>query len=290
MYKITVWVKLFRVKHYIKNFLIFVPLFFSGNFGSSIEQIKKLMIAFIAFSLMSSLVYIINDINDRDADRLHEIKCKRPIASGQIQISHALIVAVILAITLFGLNWLAMEKPINKGLFYLLLYLILNLLYSFRLKNIPIVDVMILASGFLIRIMYGAQISNIRASDWLILTIIAFSLYMGLGKRRNEILKQGEHTQTRIVLKQYTYEFCDKMMNASMTLGIAFYSLWTISMTYSNILIWSILLVIFICMKYTLIIEGNSHGDPVDVLLKDKMLIVVFFIYAIYMCLAIYII
>lgn len=290
MKKIIAWIKLLRVKHYIKNFLIFVPLFFSADFGKSLEQIVDLIMAFMAFCLVSSLVYIINDINDREADRQHEIKCKRPIASGEIKVSHALIGAMILAISMFLLNSLAKGRFFNAGLLYLFLYLILNIAYSFRLKNIPIVDIMILASGFLIRVLYGAEISGTKAFDWLILTIIAFSLYMGLGKRRNEIIKQGENTRTRAVLKLYTYEFCDKMMIASMTLGIAFYSLWAISMTYSNLLIWSILLVIFICMKYTLVIEGNSYGDPVDVLLEDRILIVALLGYMVYMCLVIYVI
>ena len=113
---------------------------------------------------------------------------------------------------------------------------------------------------------------------------------MGLGKRRNEIIKLGEDTRTRAVLKLYTFEFCDKMMIASMTLGIAFYSLWAISMTYSNLLIWSILLGIFICMKYTLVIEGTSYGDPVDVVLEARLLIVALLGYMVYMCLVIYVI
>ncbi len=290
MKRLITWIRLFRPKHYIKNLLIFVPLFFSASFGKSLEQLGRLFMAFSAFCFVSSLVYIVNDIKDREADRLHEIKCKRPIASGEISAGSAAAAAFILAAAAFFLNWSAAGSPLNAELIFLILYFGLNAAYSFKLKHIPIIDVMILASGFLIRTLYGAEISGTKASDWLILTIIAISLYMGFGKRRNEIIKQNGRFQTREVLKQYTCSFCDKMMNVCMTLGIAFYSLWAISVTYSDLLIWSVIPVIFICMKYTLAVEGNSFGDPVDVLLGDKILIASVLFYVIYMYLVIYII
>jgi len=153
------------------------------------------------------------------------------------------------------------------------------------LKNVPIMDIAILVSGFLIRVIYGGVICNIEVSNWLYLTVMAISFYMGLGKRRNEIIKQG--TESRKVLKFYNYEFLDKNMYMSLAITIVFYSLWCMDIgAVSNSLIniiWTVPLVLIICMKYSLDIEGDSLGDPVDVILSDKLLLGLALIYGLIM-------
>ena len=133
---------------------------------------------------------------------------------------------------------------------------------------------MILVSGYLIRILYGSVITDIPVSSWLYLTVMAFSFYMGLGKRRGEIVNSEKNT--REVLKYYNKDFLDKNMYMTLGLGIVFYSLWCVNSgtiaIYSNKIVFTIPLVIVICMKYSLTVEGDSDGDPISVILKDKWL------------------
>lgn len=186
--KIIAYIKLMRPKHYLKNCLVLVPLFFDLNL-QNISLLFKVLIGFISFSLLSSVVYIINDINDVESDRKSEKKKSRPIASGRVKISEALILALILmsmiVVLSCSLGW--------KGCLWLLFYFVLNIAYSVKLKHMPIVDVTILASGFLIRLLYGAAITEIDISFWLCMTVVALSFYMGLGKRRNELIKAGDN-------------------------------------------------------------------------------------------------
>ncbi len=287
MKKIVNYIKLMRVQHYIKNILIFMPIVFSKNIFN-IEILTNTIIGAISFSLMSSIVYIINDIIDIEADKKHQKKKFRPIASGNISIKEAYIIAIILLIISSLLNMYIKANLLSCAIFYG--YLGINLLYSFKLKHIPIMDIVILASGFLLRLLYGSQITGIQISNWLYLTILSFSFYMALGKRRNELEKIGN--DSRKVLEYYNKSFLDNNMYMCVALGIIFYSLWCIDINSSvngivN-LIWTVPFVIIICMKYSLNIEGDSLGDPVDVILNDKILFILVIAYSIIMFSAIY--
>lgn len=196
-----------RPKHYLKNGLVFVPLFFKGHIFNWNLSIRALL-GFVAFSFMSSVVYIINDINDMEADRKNEAKKDRPLASGAIKVYEAVILALILFFVSVIITYAA-----GAGIIWLLLYLVLNLTYSIKLKHVPIVDVTILAAGYLIRLVYGAAITDISLSFWIGMTAVTFSFYMGLGKRRNELNKLGDDAYAaRGVLKSYNSAFLDKNM------------------------------------------------------------------------------
>lgn len=271
------YLKLFRVKHYLKNVLIFIPAFFGEELFQK-YTLKNIVISFVAFSLISSFVYIFNDIKDCEQDKLHEVKKNRPIASGEIGKRRAGIMGIISLVVAFFLICY-----INKFPAFLIasLYIILNILYSVGLKNIPIIDVLILASGFVIRVLYGAIVAGVECSSWLILTIMAASLYLGLGKRRNELVKVKD-SETRMVLKKYSFQYLDMMMRMCMTIGVVFYSLWSVDIgkkSLNNFYIWTIPIVISIIMKYELDIEKNSYGDPIEVLYKDKVLLCMGFLY-----------
>lgn len=266
---------LMRPQHYIKNFLIFVPLVFSKNL-SDFSLFGKTLLGFLAFSLLASVVYIFNDIHDVDADRLHEIKRNRPIASGKISIPVAYgIIGVLLVISIacnlvcgFGF----------RAFVIMTLYFVTNLGYSLGLKHIPFLDVVLLVAGFLLRVMYGAAVIGVDLSSWVYLTVISLSFYLGLGKRRNELKKAGATGKTRKVLSYYTYEFLDKFMYLCLTLAVAFYALWSADQEVienygTDKLIWTVPLVIVLLMKYSADIETNSYGDPVDVITHDKTLI-----------------
>ncbi len=266
------YVKLLRVKHYIKNLLIFLPLIFSGMLFEK-NNFFKTFLGFICFSLVASSIYIINDIKDREKDRKHKTKCKRPIASGKVSVRSAIILVLLLLISTISITVLS-DIKINS-IMCLVVYFAINLGYSFGLKDIPLLDVAIIVLGFILRVMYGSSIVNIEVSNWLYLTVLAASFYLALGKRRNEINKNGRNA--RKVLSYYNSNFLDKNMYMTLSMAIIFYSLWTtdvkIVQQSNNLLIWTIPIVILICMKYSMDIEGNSDGDPVEVILKDKVII-----------------
>ena len=282
------YLKLMRVHHYIKNLLVFTALLCSGQ----LFQLSKLtsgLIAFIVFSMISSVVYIVNDIRDVEKDRNHPTKSSRPIASGKITVKSAFRLASILLLSSFLCNGLIFKV---KSTLLLILYLFFNIAYSYGLKNLPIVDITILVFGFIIRILYGAVITKIDISNWLYLTAITLFFYFALGKRRNELLHIGT-AETRDVLKSYPVNFLDNSMGMCLTLAIAFYALWcmdkqTISFYNNEHLIFTVPLVLLIIMKYSLNIESGSDGDPVEVLLHDKMLIFLCVLYLLIMLILLY--
>ena len=291
MKKVFNYLKLMRVKHYIKNLLIFLPIIFSGKLFFSYKFFASFF-GFISFSLLSSIVYIINDYKDIDKDKKHPVKKFRPLASGVISKNDAVITIYILSIIVFLIN-IFLVLPLAHNINFILLeilYLFLNVLYSFKLKDYPIIDIFILVSGFLIRLLFGGVICNIVISSWLFLTIMSLSFYMVLGKRRNELLKVS--SSSRNVLKKYSKSFLDNYMNIFLALVIVFYSLWCIDPLTVNRLgdkaIYTVIFVIIILMKYSYDIEGDSFGDPVDVLYNDKVLFLLSILFCLVMLVLIY--
>lgn len=274
------YVKLLRIKHYIKNLLIFLPLLCSGGLISSPCEWVGLLVGFFAFSFMSSAIYLINDIRDRENDAQHPKKCHRPIASGTVGILHASFLSLLLCVAALVMAVYLSGATSWMVLVVLVVYLILNIGYSVYLKHIPVIEVAILASGFLLRVLYGGFVSGIEVSSWLYLTVLSFSFYMGLGKRRNEFDRNPAH-DTRMVLKHYSRRFLDRNMYMFLALSICFYSLW--AMEQGRWALWSVPIVIVCSMRYSLIVEGSSDGDPVEVLLGDKFLLLLGAIYALYM-------
>lgn len=284
------YIKLARFKHCIKNIFILLPLFF-GHKLFDIEADIECILGFFAFSLLSSVVYIVNDINDIENDKRHPQKRLRPIASGKISIKNGIIYAAFLAVLSCVCAYFACrENPFS--VIFLIAYFVINFMYSFGLKNYPIIDVAILASGFLLRLLFGASIVNIDVSSWLYLTVLSLSFYLGLGKRRNELKRQSD--TSRKVLKYYSYEFLDKMMYMFMAIALVFYSLWCADpMTVSNLdpsrIVWTVPVIILILMRYSYIVEGDSDGDPAEVVLHDIPILVLCAFYALLMTLLIYI-
>lgn len=182
------------------------------------------ILGFIAFCAVSSSVYILNDLKDIDNDRKHLTKKMRPLASGKVQVKTAIILMILCWVSAFIISFLI--GKIDATIF-LFLYFILNVGYSMGLKNKPIIDIVILAAGFVIRIFYGGVVTDVNISQWLYLVVVTGSLYMGLGKRRNELKTS---TDTREVLKYYTVDFLDKNMYVCVALADVFYALWTLEM------------------------------------------------------------
>jgi len=283
MSRIKIILKLMRTKHYIKNLLIFVSIFFDRNIFT-VSVLTKVIGGFIAFCAISSTIYIFNDIHDVEQDRQHEVKMNRPIASGAISIQTAYIIAFVLFIAavsinlLYGFNWQAMA--------IMLVYFVCNLGYSLGLKNIPFLDIVLLVMGFMLRVLYGAAIIGSDVSAWVYLTVISLSFYLGLGKRRNELRKNNGEAGTRKVLNFYSFEFLDKFMYLCLTLAIAFYALWSadariVAKYGTDKLIYTVPMVMVLLMKYSADIECNSYGDPVDVITHDKVLLLLSVVFAI---------
>ena len=276
------YLKLIRVKHWLKNGLVFLPLFFSMNL-CNVQYLILCFFAFIIFSLSSSVVYVLNDMADVEKDKLHQIKKKRPLASGAISMAQAKIVIVILCILIaFMMGLLYWNDPNFFIILIPIVYIILNLLYSKWLKHISIIDVVILVSGFVLRVMYGGVVVDVVVSKYLYLMIIFGSFYLGFGKRRNEMIKNGK--KSRKVLEAYNQAFLDKNMYVCLALAIVSYSLWcvdpmTIARTGHDYLFWTIPILMVILQLYSLNIEGSSHGDPIEVVLSDKRLLVVIVLY-----------
>lgn len=276
-----------RMHHYVKNGLLFVAVVCSGQM-TNLSLIIRCLWGFGAFCAIASAVYFLNDIRDLEKDRLHPTKCRRPIASGQIPIDSAWLCTGVLCLLAFICNSRVFHPAATV---LLLLYFILNLAYSFGLKNYPLVDVTILVSGFLIRVVYGAIICGISVSNWLYLTVIAVSFYLALGKRRNELTGQ-KGKDTRHVLQYYSESFLDKSMYMCLGLSNMFYALWTMDKAGTGTggpIIWTVPLVLLISLKYSLTIEGESDADPVEVLLHDKFLLALCALFALYFVAILYV-
>lgn len=271
------YLKLIRVKHWVKNILIFIPLICSGLINY--QNILTCIGGFFAFCFASSFIYVINDIRDIEKDKLHPTKKNRPLASGKIKKSTAIYIAVLMLILSISVNILINNNVFNISLYIILSYIIINILYSFGLKNIAIVDIILLASGFILRVYYGAAIINVEVSDWLFLTILSGSLFLGLGKRKKELITSEK---SRKVLQEYNEAFLDKFQYVTLGLMLVFYSLWVIEQDIKY-LSFTIPLIIIIFMRYCLIIEKSDEGDPTTILYQDKFLIVLSLIFGISM-------
>lgn len=280
------YIKLIRPKHYLKNTLVFLPLIFSGLLVNP-EYLARSLYAFISFCLVASSVYIINDFNDREQDRLHPTKKDRPIASGAVNPKIAIILAIIMLTVATVIQHLAHFSALSITL--LATYFLINLFYSLGLKNLPIVDVAILSLGFAIRVFYGGEAVGIIVSSWLYLSVLAFSFFLGLGKRRNEIRANG--TKTRLVNKYYNQDFLDKNMYVCLGLTIVYYSLWAIDpLQKHKLMFWTVPVVIVIVMAYSLAVESaGSDGDPVSVVLSNKPLLALVAFYGVLVTTLVYI-
>ena len=269
MSRIIIYFTAMRVKHYIKNLFVFIPLFFSQNLFSA----QKFIIAFVvftAFCFASSACYLLNDIHDAERDRLHPLKKFRPIASGGLCTANAYIFAVMLLSVSIGLIYIFLPKIETAVLSYIAAYIGINVLYTIRLKNVPLVDCFCIAAGFLLRLYAGGAAVYVEVSDWLLLTSLSLSLFMAFGKRRGELIKLPDG-QTRPVLKKYNFGFLNGAMFMSAGLFVVFYSMWALGRNRS--MIYTTPLVLLITFRYVLNVYGDdSSGDPTNIIFEDKLL------------------
>lgn len=266
-------IKTMRIRQWTKNGFIFFALIFDKQLFSP-EPFIRTLAGFFLFCLVSSAVYLYNDIADVEADRNHPEKKFRPIASGQLPISAARFTAALLVAIALPLGYLL------APMFSLILaaYLIINLLYSRWLKHVPILDVLIVSSGFVLRVAAGVALITVeRFSPWLYMITILFSLYIGLGKRRAEmnLLAQGASAHRR-VLDGYTIPLLDQYITIVSGMTIVAYSLYTFSapnLPENHTLMLTIPFVVYGIFRYLQLIQmGHAAGAPDEVALKDRPL------------------
>lgn len=285
------YLKEMRVEHWIKNVLLFFPITFNFQLRE-LALTYKVIIGFLIFSIVASMIYIFNDIKDYENDCKHPKKKVRPLASGKISKRQAINTEIVLCIILIFLSvWF---KPPIMFYFYIMLYIIINLLYSMGAKNVPLVDVTILASGYLIRLFAGGVLADVKVSDWMFLTVLSTAFFLGFGKRRNELVQYGQ--EGRKILDKYTIGFLDKSLQLFSTLTIVCYSLCcadqnTVVAQQGISLLWSVPIVILVMLRYNMILEDeSSDGDPVTVVKNDKILIGLIGIYVVFVIGLIYVI
>ncbi len=224
--KLLKFLRLIRVHQWVKNVFVFVPLLFSQHLFDLYYFLDALS-AFLIFCLASSAIYVINDIVDLEADKAHPVKKNRPLPSGQISIQAAIITASLILVLVF---WLMMYFN-YKFILLVVGFVVLNVLYSFWLKNMVLLDVFSIAAGFSIRVLAGAFAIMVPISSWLLLTTMFISLFLGVMKRRSELILVNEisGTQSRKVLGQYSLNFADQMATVAATGVIVCYALYTVA-------------------------------------------------------------
>jgi len=259
---------LLRPEHWIKNFLVLAPPFFGGALFTSSDMFFRMFLAFIAFSLASSTAYIINDISDIEADRLHPKKKLRPLASARINIP----AASVLAIVTLGLSLAASFEISINFLLITVVYLAISLSYSFYLQKIEIIDVFCIAIGFVLRIEAGGIASAIEVSNWLLLTTFLLSLLLAFGKRRHELIMHNESENSfREVLSRYNAKFLDTTLSIFATTAIVTYAIYTVEIESRKLLI-TVPFAIYGVLRYMYLVQTDTRGDPTESLLKDRPL------------------
>ncbi len=266
-------IKTMRPKQWVKNGAIFAALVFDEKLFVSNFFIQTLL-GFFLLSLISGTVYVINDLLDVEKDRLHPKKKFRPIASGALNLQFAKIIAVVLPIIILPLSfWLSIPFGALVSL-----YLVIQLAYSFKLKHVVIIDVMMIAAGFVIRVAAGVVLVEVtRFSPWLYVVTTLLSLFMGFGKRRQElILAKNGVKNTREILEHYNMSYLDSMIMIVATSTVMAYSLYTFSAPNLPSNHWMMLTIPFVIYgifryMYTLLVL-DSGGDPSDTLMEDHPL------------------
>lgn len=283
-------IKLLRVKHWVKNLFIFLPLFFYGDIFSS-EKLILTTIVLIGFSFITSFIYIINDIFDVEFDKIHPEKKNRPIASGKVSIRQALIISLILLSIGLTLLW-----SFSKICFLLaVFYTVLNFFYSIRLKQIPIIDFIVVSFGFVVRILIGGDIGNIELTQWMILMVFLLSLFIAVTKRRDDVYQyEFENKINRKVVIKYTVEYMDKLITIISSTLLVSYLLFITSESVasrypSNYLIISFLFVLLGVFRYNQITYvENKSGSPIKILYKDSFIQITLFLWLLTFFISIY--
>ena len=265
-----------RPKQWVKNLLLFAGLLFTLDQHHTARQFRDVVLGFVLFSALSSVVYLINDLADRESDRRHPKKKRRPIASGELSPALALTAAVVLGIAGLIGSFL-LETRFGTIAF---LYFIVTLGYTFRFKHVVILDVLVLAAGFVFRAVAGAFVIGVAISPWLILCTLMLALFLGLSKRRAELIsvQMSGTPGTRRILEEYSPALLDQMIVIVTSVSLMSYSLYTVNSPMAlthHYLMLTIPFVIYGIFRYLYLMHRHSLGESPDaVLVEDKPMLI----------------
>ena len=271
----VLFVKSMRVNQWVKNTFIFAPMIFSLRF-LQVDYIKKSLLAFFLFSLVTGAIYIFNDCFDKNKDRLHPDKRKRPIASGELKIPTALVgaffmlAAAMAAIFKFNLDFFIIA----------VVYILMNILYSYFLKNIVILDVMVIAVGFVLRVKIGGDIDNIELSVWILIITFLLAIFLGLIKRRQELVKMSNtegnsDSGTRQTLKKYNLSLLDQLISITTATTLISYIIYVANPNVlekfnTKYLYLTVPFVVFGVFRYLYLTYSEGKGEnPAEILFSD---------------------
>ncbi len=276
--KVASYLRLLRPSHWIKNLLVFAPPFFAVKLFVDDSFLKGLCL-FFAFSAVASCVYIINDLADKDEDRMHPAKKMRPIASGKVSNTEA---AFLIVLTFSLAVLLCLFLPV-RTIAFIAIYFLTNLLYSFWLKKLVLVDIFVVSIMYLYRIFASEAVWNIKNSHWIILCTFFLALFLISAKRRAEFQFIEENSaSTRTVLKAYSREFLDHLMTITMTTSLVTYGLYVIS-TDEPYLLYSIIFVAFALFRYMYLAHKRNVGQSSEqTLVRDPWIVSSIFLWVIY--------
>ena len=263
--RVSEMLRLLRPKQWIKNSFVLAPLLFTGQF-LQLNVVLHVLVATVLFCIASSASYIVNDLRDIERDRRHPVKRLRPLAAGHLTIKMALIQLVVLYLVLlwgvYALPWVSMVIAIYLGL---------NLAYSFGLKHQPIIDIFVIAIGFVLRVWAGAMAIDVPVSGWMFVTTLCLALYLAAIKRGQELAQQG--AKSREVLTKYSPALVNRYAEMSATCALIFYSLFV--MSNKPALVVTVPLVLFGLFRYWFVVDALGAGEsPTDALFEDRQLIV----------------
>ena len=273
--KIRHIIKVARPTHWIKNLFVFLPVFFGGGLLNASEAVSAAL-TFLSFSLAASAIYCLNDIIDVNADRAHPVKCKRPIASGAITIPQAygmMALSMLVSIVLM----LLLPAGQTKTIFVIVAYFLINVAYCLRLKDYAIIDVCIIASGFVLRILAGGYATGVQLSKWIVLMTFLLTLFLAFAKRRDDVLRMNTTGQApRANTSRYNLTFINQAITITAGVMLVCYVMYTVSpeiiaqFATDKLYLTSILVILAILRYLQISFVDEKSGDPVKVALSDR--------------------
>lgn len=274
MRKVGAIIKLIRVRQWVKNGFLFIPIFFAGQVFN-IDKLLMVFAGFAIYSMCASAVYVLNDIKDVDLDRIHPEKSKRPLASGVVSMTTAYILYAIFLVSSLTLSFL-----ININLFFIIVaYMLINVAYSLGLKKISILDLMLVSIGFVLRVVAGGVVADVPLSHWLIIMTFLLSLFIVLAKRRDDLIEfKNSGKVLRASSQHYNLDYIHSVLTMLSAILITAYIIYTLSddiqqqFNTDDLYLTSIFVIAGVMRYIQITMVENNSGFPTRILYKDRFI------------------
>ena len=269
------YLRLIRPKHWMKNTFVFLPIFFSGLVFNS-QAMFAALIVFVSFSFAASSIYCFNDLVDVEADRRHPVKCQRPVASGAVGVGQAYaLMGLMFALSMLVLLLLPTNRLPVYGI--ILFYWLLNLSYCKWLKNYAIVDVCVVAFGFVLRILVGGMAAAVMLTNWIVLMTFLLTLFLSFAKRRDDVLRMQETGEPpRRNTSRYNLTFINQAITITASVTLVCYIMYTVSPQVTarfhtqHLYLTSVFVLVGLLRYIQIAVVDNKSGDPTKVILRDR--------------------